>query len=297
MNRRRTRRRLLAGLLALAFVAGVLLMLHEPANRTRESLFSRDPFATEVAPTVLRSNFATASEAAPTAPDRRGQLAIVIDDIGWTRAAGERVIALPGRLTLAVLPGTPAGAVLSRQAHAAGHEVILHQPMAAHGDASLGPGALRAEATDDEIARIIAANLDALPHGVGLSNHMGSLLTTRKPAMRAVMSAAALRGVYFLDSRTTADTVAQSTARALAVPTLRRDLFLDDSLDPDRVETALDAALELAETRGHAVVIGHPHEVTLEVLERRMDEIRERVRLVPVSNLLRPIAGGQPVAN
>ncbi|MDZ7826456.1 MAG: divergent polysaccharide deacetylase family protein [Gammaproteobacteria bacterium] len=74
-------------------------------------------------------------KSAPTAPDRRGRLAIVIDDIGWTRAAGERVIALPGRLTLAVLPGTPAGAVISRHAHAAGHEVILHQPMAAHGDA------------------------------------------------------------------------------------------------------------------------------------------------------------------
>jgi polysaccharide deacetylase 2 family uncharacterized protein YibQ len=231
------------------------------------------------------------------APDPRGRLAIVIDDIGWTRAAGERVIALPGRLTLAVLPGTPAGEVLSRRAHAAGHEVILHQPMAARGDAPLGPGALRAEASDDEITRIVAANLDALPHRVGLSNHMGSLLTAHEDSMRAVMRAAAPRGVYFLDSRTTADTVAQNTARALAVPTIRRDLFLDDDLDPEQIEAALDAALELAETRGHAVVIGHPHEVTLGALERRMAEIRQRVRLVPVSSLLSPVGGGQPVAN
>jgi polysaccharide deacetylase 2 family uncharacterized protein YibQ len=169
--------------------------------------------------------------------------------------------------------------------------------MAARGDAPLGPGALRAEASDDEITRIVAANLDALPHRVGLSNHMGSLLTAHEDSMRAVMRAAAPRGVYFLDSRTTADTVAQNTARALAVPTIRRDLFLDDDLDPEQIEAALDAALELAETRGHAVVIGHPHEVTLGALERRMAEIRQRVRLVPVSSLLSPVGGGQPVAN
>lgn len=221
----------------------------------------------------------------------RPRLAIVIDDIGWDRAAGERTIALPGPLTLAVLPGTPAGVALAREAHGAGHEVILHQPMAAVGSENLGPDALAADASAADIARIVDANLAALPFSVGLSNHMGSLLTTRKDAMEALMGAVHARHLYFLDSRTTAATVALRTALANRVPAVRRDVFLDTDPEGAAVAAALEEAVELAERRGHAVAIGHPHSATLEVLERQLGKISQRVQLVPVSALLPPPAG------
>ena len=145
--------------------------------------------------------------------DERPRLALVIDDLGWDTRVGERVLALGGPLTLAVLPGTPAGAELARRAAAAGHEVILHQPMEALDGRWTGPGAIDGSLAPAEIRRIVEENLDAMPAAVGLSNHMGSRLTADPRAMAAVMAALAERGLYFLDSRTTAASIAERSAR------------------------------------------------------------------------------------
>lgn len=242
---------------------------------------SSSPQATTAALTIADDDPAAIAPARPAA-----RLAIVIDDIGWERGAGERSLALPTAITFAVLPGTPLARELAERAHAQGREVILHQPMAALGDADLGPGALRADASDADLVRIFEANLTELPHLAGFSNHMGSRLTASSAAMNVLMDAARQRGLYFLDSRTTAATVALSSARAHAIPAIRRDVFLDAVRTPEAVEAALEQAVRLAEQRGHAVAIGHPHAQTLEILERKLVRLGLRVQLVPVSALL-----------
>jgi polysaccharide deacetylase 2 family uncharacterized protein YibQ len=253
------------------------------------------PAAAPEVPTPPASPVSAApAEPADPAPRARGRLALVIDDLGWDRRVGERVIALPGPLTLAVLPGTPVGVALSRAAHASGHEVILHQPMAPTGFQDPGPGALTPDLAPGEMLRVLEANLDGLPHLAGVSNHMGSDLTTRADAMAPLMARLADRRLYFLDSRTTAGTVALDAALGQGLRAARRDVFLDAEPDADAVDAALDDALALAEARGHAVAIGHPHEITLRVLEARWAEIAGRVELVPVSTLAAP--AGQPTA-
>ena len=222
----------------------------------------------------------------PLLRGERPVLALVIDDLGWDGAAGARVLALPDPITVAVLPGTPRARPLAEAAARRGHEVILHQPMEALDARWPGPGAMDTAQDPAELRRLLIRNLAAVPHRVGVSNHMGSRLTAEAGAMEALMAEIAPRGLYFLDSRTTPDTVALRTARARSVPATRRDIFLDAVLRPDLVDRSLTAALELAERRGHALAIGHPHGITLEVLEARMEEIRARVELVPVSRLI-----------
>ena len=99
--------------------------------------------------------------------------------------------------------------------------------------------------------------------------------------MNAVMQELAGRDLYFLDSRTTPDTVALAAAQAHDIPATRRDVFLDVEIEDAQIDQALSAALDLAEQRGHALAIGHPHAATLRVLEARMAEIERRVELVP----------------
>ena len=67
--------------------------------------------------------------AAITEPWPAAQLAIVIDDLGYDKRRGLEAIALPGRLTVAVMPHTPNARFLAEAAHEAGREIILHHPM------------------------------------------------------------------------------------------------------------------------------------------------------------------------
>lgn len=216
----------------------------------------------------------------------RPKLAIVIDDVGWDLGTGRRVLNLPTALTVAVLPGTPAGKQLAIEAHDTGREVILHQPMTAEQGQDAGPGNLLPDMTRAAIATMLGTNLEQVPHHRGVSNHMGSLLTRCEATMGAVMAELSLRGLYFLDSRTTPGTVALRSAQNANVPSTRRDVFLDTMLEPSAVERALESAVRLAESRGHAVAIGHPHAITLDVLEAQLSDILSRVELVPVSALV-----------
>ncbi|MEE4362078.1 MAG: divergent polysaccharide deacetylase family protein [Pseudomonadales bacterium] len=218
--------------------------------------------------------------------DDRPLLALVLDDLGWSAEAGERILDLPGALTLAVLPDTPVGERIATAGYAAGHEIILHQPMTPTLPMDPGPRHLSPDMDGTALQRVVLGNLAALPHRAGLSNHMGSLLTSQSAPMQAVMAAIAPKGVYFLDSRTTAATVAARTARDYAIPSISRDIFLDVVIDRRYIERALDAAVRLAERRGDAVVIGHPHAATLEVLARRLPALQQRLRLVTVSTVI-----------
>ncbi|MCH2099796.1 MAG: divergent polysaccharide deacetylase family protein [Pseudomonadales bacterium] len=220
------------------------------------------------------------------ADQSRPILTIVIDDLGWDRIAGERTLALPKAVTVAILPGAPASSELAELAMRSGHEIMLHQPMEALDARWPGPGALAVEHDAREIRARLAENLAALPQRAGVSNHMGSRLTAEARAMNAVMTELAGRDLYFLDSRTTPDTVALQAAQAHDIPATRRDVFLDVDIEDHQIDRALTAALNLAETRGHALAIGHPHVATLRVLEARMAEITRRVELVPVSRMI-----------
>jgi uncharacterized protein len=97
-------------------------------------------------------------------------LVIIIDDLGNRLAEGEATVNLPGRLSVAVLPHTPHGEHLARQAHRAGKEVLLHAPMSALDQRPPGPGALTTELSEaesrtnkDTVAATVAAEV-GLPH-------------------------------------------------------------------------------------------------------------------------------------
>ena len=222
---------------------------------------------------------------AVVAPIEAPWIAIVIDDMGLDRANSARAVRLPGPLTLAYLPYAEGLAAQTARARAAGHELLVHipmEPMSAAEDP--GPNALATTLDRDEIARRLDWALDRFEGYVGASNHMGSRFTADAAAMRGVLEELRDRGLMFLDSRTTARTKGRGVAEAAGVPFVERDVFLDNELSAAAIERQLDLAAAIARRRGHAVAIGHPHTVTLEVLERRLPElVRRGFVLVPVA--------------
>ena len=217
------------------------------------------------------------------------ELAIVIDDVGYNLNRAERILALPVELTLGMLPFAPHAQLIAERAHQSGREVILHQPMEPLVARRFEPGTLQASMSVETFDQQFAESLSQLPQVAGVNNHTGSLLTAQRIPMEWLMANIAERGLYFLDSRTTPHTVAESTARAWAVPTIRRDVFLDHIRSNASLEAAFERSLSIARRQGHAVVIAHPHKITLEFLEERLETLPDDIRLTNLRSLVEPV--------
>lgn len=214
------------------------------------------------------------------------KLAVVIDDVGYNLERGRRAIDIPSAVTVAILPFAPNTRVLAEHARRAGKEVILHQPMQSLGSLEQERDTLTLTMDRDRFTQTLNRAIANLPQSSGVSNHTGSLLTQHQQSMNWLMAHLSDRGLYFLDSRTTKNTVAEATALNFAVPVIRRDVFLDNERTPHALVRAFDRALHFSRTRGHAVMIAHPHRVSLEFLERALPGLLD-VEVVPVSALVR----------
>jgi hypothetical protein len=208
-------------------------------------------------------------------PGSRGQLAVILDDAGYSLEQLEAVASLPRPVAVAVLPHLPNSSRWAVRMHEAGHEVLLHLPMEPedpHGRP--GPGAVRVSMSEGEIRTAVRSAMNSVPHLVGVNNHMGSKATADLRTMTWVLQEIAVRGLYFADSRTTAATVAEDAARAQGVPTARRHVFLDNDQSPAAIQRQLETAVELARLDGWAVAIGHVHPTTVSVLEESWELLR-----------------------
>lgn len=193
-------------------------------------------------------------------------IAIVIDDVGLDRPHSKRAWELPGPLTMSFLPYAKDLREQAKAARAHGQELMLHLPMEPMGRADPGPGALLVSLSESELKQRVTTALDSFDGYVGVNNHMGSRFTANKPDMETVLRLFKARGLMFLDSRTSAQTVGEQTAQELGVPNMPRNVFLDDDEAIDAVRRRLAETEAIARRQGFVVAIGHPHEATLRAL-------------------------------
>ena len=218
--------------------------------------------------TTRLAPFAVLFAAIPAVADPAPRITIIIDDLGNRASDAERVAALPGPVACAVLPDTPYAEAVARACHDAGKDVLLHLPMqSTDRNADAGSGALALGQGKQELARNLDAALARVSHAVGVNNPMGSALTPRVTHMHWLMRDLADRGLWFVDSYTTAPSVAAESPRLAGVPALRRDVFLDNERSARAIGAQWERLLGIAGVEGRAVAIGHPHEETLAALE------------------------------
>ncbi len=224
-----------------------------------------------------------------------GHLAIVIDDVGRELHIFEQLLSLRYPLTFAVLPGSvfASGVQVRAQSDRRRHrEILLHLPMEPQDTGAMATDAEARETflvSDDDASTLRAKTLAALasvPTAVGVNNHMGSRLTTDRAAMDAVMTTLAERGVFFLDSRTTAETVAADAARSAQVPTGWRNVFLDHEPGTQAISAALDQAARRARSEP-TIAIAHPTPEVVEVLTQALPRLHAQgVAIYPLSQVL-----------
>ena len=214
------------------------------------------------------------------------RLAIILDDLGNDRAAAESLFALPYPLTISVLPRHPYSSQVAEEAFRRGDQVLLHLPMESSGEAKVEKIELRPGMNKEEVAKILSAMLETVPHAAGVNNHQGSRATANPQLMAALMPALRQHGLFFIDSRTTSETVAFDAAQREGVHAAYRTTFLDDIQTRGAVLAQLEKAAGKAEKQGWAIAIGHPHPTTLAALREGLPRLETRgIHLVFASDL------------
>jgi len=235
---------------------------------------------------------------AETLPPIIARVAIIIDDIGYSLKQGLRSARFPAPLTLAILPHTPNGLALAELGFEEGKAIMLHAPMSNVKQSQLDPGGLTADMAEEEFIRILRANIDAVPHIIGINNHMGSYLTQLSEPMNWLMNELKRQLLFFVDSRTSADSQAWEIAQQHGLSSHKRDVFLDHERNHESIEKQFERMVQLAKQRGSALAIGHPYPETLAVLEREIPRLRRQgIELVSIEQLLpKPPASAQPTS-
>jgi uncharacterized protein len=217
------------------------------------------------------------------------KIAIVIDDIGndYDLAEGFMKINLP--LTLSVLPESRYGKDIAEKARKKGFEVILHLPMEPknYPDVNPGPDALLTKMTEGEIKAIVDQDINKVPGARGANNHMGSSFTENQDKMRYVLMELKEKNLFYLDSRTTSNSIGFKLAQEMGIPTAKKNVFLDDDLSSKAVRYQIERLLGTARQSGEAIGIGHPHKTTLEVLKDCEGVLKKNFKVVPVSELMK----------
>lgn len=278
-------------LILLVVAAGVathhlLLRKHLIGPATKPPVTKKPPF--EIYPEEEIPPVTPLPKPKPGLPTTLPKIAIIIDDVGYDRDMVEKFLGLDAVFTFSVLPHNPFQRSIARAAQTKGIEIMLHLPMEPNEFPTInpGPGALLTSMSPDELLSQLKNNLDAVPMIKGVNNHMGSKMTTVSTQLYQIFSILKKRDLFFIDSRTTVDTLCKPSARLFKVPFAQRDVFIDHIQEPEFIRKQLNRLLQIAKRRGEAIGIAHPHEITYDVLREALPKLKEHSILVPASEVV-----------
>ena len=214
----------------------------------------------------------------PPPPELKGTIGLVIDDFGYRDdEVSDGFLNLNSRLTYAIIPGQRYSTAFGQKAVNAGYEVMVHMPMENIGE-RFGEEdfVLLTSMTDKEIQGRMSAALNQIPMAIGVNNHQGSKASADQRIMKNVARILKERNLFFIDSRTTTETVAESTMEAYGVPTARRKIFLDNEDEEEKITEQLMELVQEAKESGTAIGIGHIRLKTLNVLKKHIPELQKK---------------------
>jgi len=211
-------------------------------------------------------------------PILKGIIGIVIDDFGYRNdEISDGFLELDARLTYAIIPGHRYSTSFGEKAVESGYEVIVHMPMENTGKTYGEEEFVLMTTMDNEtIERRLNNALKEIPTAIGMNNHQGSKASADQNVMSNIAKVMKERGLFFLDSRTTIETIGETTMEIFGVPTARRNIFLDNEDDEEKIEKQLMKLVKRSEEVGSAIGIGHVKPKTLNVLSDQIPKLKKK---------------------
>lgn len=214
-------------------------------------------------------------------------IAIVIDDMGINRKRTADISSLKYPLTSSFLTYSNKMDEQIDLAINSNHEIMLHAPMEALGQVDNAPDVLTTAMSINETKNNLQIMLSKVKNIKGINNHMGSKLTQDKEHMQAVMEVLKDRGLFFLDSKTSPQSVADETAKEIGVKHAARNVFLDNNNDKEYILKQLALTERLALKNGYAIAIGHPKSQTFLALSEWLPTLQQKgLKLVHLSQII-----------
>ena len=211
-------------------------------------------------------------------PILKGTIGIVIDDFGYRNdEISDGFLELDARLTYAIIPGHRHSTSFGEKAVESGYEVIVHMPMENTGKTYGEEEFVLMTTMDNEtLQRRLNNAIKEIPTAIGMNNHQGSKASADQNVMSNVAKVMKERGLFFLDSRTTIETIGETTMEIFGVPTARRNIFLDNEDDEEKIEKQLMKLVKRSEEVGSAIGIGHVKPKTLNVLSDQIPKLKKK---------------------
>ena len=222
-------------------------------------------------------------------PAFKGRIAIIIDDFGYRNDfVTDGFLALDANLTYAVIPGHEHSYFFSEKAKTAGFEVIVHMPMEntgkTYGEEEF---VLKTDMDVGIIERRVRSAFKQIPAAIGMNNHQGSKASADQRVMSTIARTLKDINKFFVDSRTTVETIGETTMKIFEVPTASRNVFLDNDDDEGKITQQLMKLVKKSKENGFAIGIGHVKPKTLNVLKKHIPELqKEGFRFEFVSKML-----------
>jgi polysaccharide deacetylase 2 family uncharacterized protein YibQ len=105
--------------------------------------------------------------------------------------------------------------------------------------------------------------------------------------MEIIFSELKRRGLFFLDSRTTPQTIGLQIAQSVGLKAMERSIFIDNSSTEEVIKQQLEQLIRLSLSKGKAIGIGHPHPSTLKAIKEMVPKMKEKgIDIVPLSEVL-----------
>lgn len=214
-------------------------------------------------------------------------LAIVIDDFGYSMGLAEELADLEIPVTWSIIPETVYSMEIMDLAISMDIPFLIHVPMQAVIDEEGGPYLIGEGMDYSSIRSEISRLAELFPQAAGINNHRGSKATSDPDIMIPVLDEIASRGLVFLDSRTSADSVAYDIASEKNIPSLYNSVFLDHIESRDFMSDQLERARDIASRRGWVVVICHVRPETVKFLADLCIKEENGVEFFTVPELLK----------
>ena len=228
----------------------------------------------------------------PAVEKEKPKVVIIVDDLGFNKDSVDRLLELEFPINFAILPYLPYSRYAAEKANQKGWDVMLHLPMEPQGTSGYvgddaGDGALLESLPIKEIIKKLHHNISSVPYVKGVNNHMGSKFTENEELMKIVLRELNMKGLFFIDSKTSKNSKGYDIAKTLGMKTALRDVFLDQqSQGENYVNSQILRLVEISKAKGYAVGICHPYPETVRALTYMLPRINREVEITKVSSLL-----------
>lgn len=204
-----------------------------------------------------------------------GRIAIITDDWGYNSELCEPLGEIKSPISVSILPNLKHSLDIVTCAQAAHKEIMLHLPMEPHEVFEKYPANYMIETSMNkrDIEKILNNALASVPLAVGVNNHTGSKATEDNRTMQIVLAFLKQKGLFFVDSLVTSNSVCREVARGVNIPFTQRDIFLDNKNERAYIEGQFAQLVERAKSRGYAVAIGHARHLTLQIIKEQMEQL------------------------